>query len=97
MFTYTIMAQSHQVQELNENPKATDEKKERNADKYATANSKLRDQTDALMKRFADAELRRKRMLVEDLPNVIDLQRQAFREFSENMNAASDGITPLPM
>ncbi|KAG5186240.1 hypothetical protein JKP88DRAFT_272531 [Tribonema minus] len=87
---------SDKVQELNFNPKATEEKKVRNAEKYATANNKLREQTDALMRRFAEAELRRRRVLEEDLPRLMDLHRSTYEAMAANALKAAQGITLAP-
>eukprot|EP00611_Tribonema_gayanum_P020880 TRINITY_DN3901_c0_g1_i1.p1 TRINITY_DN3901_c0_g1~~TRINITY_DN3901_c0_g1_i1.p1 ORF type:complete len:386 (-),score=91.32 TRINITY_DN3901_c0_g1_i1:129-1286(-) len=88
---------SDKVQELNFNPKATEEKKVRNAEKYATANNKLREQTDALMRRFAEAELRRRRVLEEDLPRLMDLHRSTYEAMAANALKAAQGITLAPV
>jgi hypothetical protein len=86
-----------QVQELNFNPKATEDKKIRNAEKYATANNKLREQTDILMRRFAEAEQRRQRVMVEDLPHLMDLQRCAYEALAHNADKAAQGAALAPM
>lgn len=85
---------SSKVQDLNENPKATDEKKDRNNEKYALANNNLREQTTQLMARFQQSEELRKRVLEEFLPKLTEIQLKTFKAYSDSIGgiaSAGDG------
>jgi len=56
---------SNKVQELKDSQKATDEKKDRNKEKYAQASQNLRDRTNQLMSTFAHAEQLRQKLLTQ--------------------------------
>ncbi|KAG5187238.1 hypothetical protein JKP88DRAFT_347993 [Tribonema minus] len=88
---------SDKVQELNDNPKVAAERKVRNEEKYATANTRLREQTDALLRRFAESEVRRRRVLEEDLPRIMDLKRLAYAALATNAEKAAQGLVLAPM
>eukprot|EP00611_Tribonema_gayanum_P020882 TRINITY_DN3901_c0_g2_i1.p1 TRINITY_DN3901_c0_g2~~TRINITY_DN3901_c0_g2_i1.p1 ORF type:complete len:493 (-),score=174.68 TRINITY_DN3901_c0_g2_i1:335-1813(-) len=88
---------SDKVQELADNPKVAEERKVRNAEKYATANTRLREQTDALLRRFAESEVRRRRVLEEDLPRIMDLKRLAYAALATNAEKAAQGLVLAPM
>eukprot|EP00903_Cladosiphon_okamuranus_P006178 g6075.t1 len=80
---------SNKVQELKGSQKATDEKKDRNKEKYAQASQALRDQTNQLMSTFAHAEQLRQKLLTQDLPFVIMAEKNAFDSFAINLNKAA--------
>ncbi|CAM9280404.1 unnamed protein product [Ectocarpus sp. 6 AP-2014] len=80
---------SNKVQELKGSQKATDEKKDRNKEKYAQASQALRDQTNQLMSIFAHAEQLRQRLLTQDFPLVITAEKNAFDAFAINLNKAA--------
>lgn len=80
---------SNKVQELKGSQKATDEKKDRNKEKYAQASQALRDQTNQLMSIFAHAEQLRQRLLTQDFPSVITAEKNAFDAFAINLNKAA--------
>lgn len=80
---------SNKVQELKGSQKATDEKKDRNKEKYAQASQALRDQTNQLMSIFAHAEQLRQRLLTQDLPAVVTAEKNAFDSFAINLNKAA--------
>ncbi|CAM9497428.1 unnamed protein product [Chrysoparadoxa australica] len=86
---------SNKLQELNDNPKATEEKKDRNKEKYAQVSQQLRDKTDDLIGRFNHAEELRKTVLTTNLPTVISLQRACYDRFSANISQAAEGIAEL--
>ncbi|CAB1097571.1 unnamed protein product [Ectocarpus sp. CCAP 1310/34] len=80
---------SNKVQELKGSQKATDEKKDRNKEKYAQASQALRDQTNQLMSIFAHAEQLRQRLLTQDFPSMITAEKNAFDAFAINLNKAA--------
>ncbi|CAM9356855.1 unnamed protein product [Pylaiella littoralis] len=80
---------SNKVQDLKGSQKATDEKKDRNKEKYAQASQALRDQTNQLMSIFAHAEQVRQKLLTQDLPSVISAEKNAFDSFAINLNKAA--------
>lgn len=80
---------SNKVQELKGSQKATDEKKDRNKEKYALASQALRDQTNQLMSIFAHAEQLRHKLLTRELPAIIVAEKNAFDSFAINLNKAA--------
>lgn len=80
---------SNKVQDLKGSQKATDEKKDRNKEKYAQASQVLRDQTNQLMSIFAHAEQLRERLLAQYLPAIIIAEKNAFDSFAINLNKAA--------
>lgn len=84
---------SNKVHELKSKQKATDEKKDRNKEKYAQASQTLRDQTNQLMSIFAHAEEVRQRLLTQDLPTLVLTERNAFDSFAINLNKAAAEAT----
>ncbi|CAN0487384.1 unnamed protein product, partial [Laminaria digitata] len=84
---------ANKVQDLKGSQKATDERKDRNKGKYASASQGLRDQTNQLMATFAKAEQVRERLLKEDLPSVVIAKRNAFDSFAINLNRAAAEAT----
>lgn len=86
----------HYAKKLEElkGPKAaqknSDEKMDRNKEKYAQASQALRDQTNQLMSVFAHAEQLRQRLVTRDLPQVIRLEKEAFDAFSSNLTKAAE-------
>lgn len=65
---------SNKVAELKGSQKATDEKKDRNKEKYAQASQALRDQTNQLMSTFAHAEQLRQKLLTQVPQDVCRLE-----------------------
>ncbi|CAM9351684.1 unnamed protein product [Phaeothamnion confervicola] len=86
--------------QLASKPKVTEEKFERNKEKYATATQHLRDQTNQLMSTYAHAETLRRRILTEDLPAMVQLQKAVFDACAANVGRAAHGLpefSPTPI